>query len=139
MNGESRRLAGLWLAVVFILGAGIGGVFTYTLTHRSVVAAPGAPPAFSEAERRAKRVAEMTREVGLTDEQSAKVDAIIHAAHDEMKAVRDKAEGDVESLRAKARDQMRTLLTPEQKPKFEAMVERMDAERKKQQGPPPAK
>jgi Spy/CpxP family protein refolding chaperone len=29
---------------------------------------------------------------------------------------------------------MRSLLTPEQKPKFEAWIQRMDQEKKKQQG-----
>ena len=138
MNGESRRMAGLWLAVVFLLGAGIGAVFSYTFLRRNVVAAPSAPAALSEPERRAKRVAEISKEVGLTPEQSAKVDAIIQSAHAEMKAIRDKADADVEIARQKARDQMRSFLTPEQKPKFEAMVRRMDAERKNHQ-PPPAK
>ena len=62
---------------------------------------------------------------------SAKVDGIIHATHDEMKSVRDKCESDVEGLRMKARDQIRLVLTDEQKPKFEQMAQRMDAERKR--------
>jgi len=37
----------------------------------------------------------------------------------------------VEALRQHARDQIRLVLTDEQKPKFEEMVARMDAERKK--------
>ena len=133
MNQESRRKAGLWLGVVFVLGAGIGGVFGYSFAHRSY-AAPRAPAAApSEPERRAKRVAEMTKEVGLSEEQAREVDAIIHAAHDEMKTIHDKADKDVDAVRHKARDQVRALLTEEQKPKFEAMVKRVDEERKKQQ------
>jgi len=88
----------------------------------------------SEPERRAKRVNEMVQEVGLSAEQAQKVDAIIHAAHDEMKTVRDKSDAEVDTIREKARSQMREFLTAEQKPKFEAMIQRMDAERKKQQG-----
>jgi len=134
MNQESRRKAGLWLGLVFLLGAGIGGVFGYSFAHRSYAAPLATAPSLSEPERRAKRVAEMTKEVGLSEEQAAKVDAIIHSAHDEMKAIREKADQDVDAIRQKGRNQMRELLMPEQKPKFESMVQRMDAERKKQQG-----
>lgn len=135
INQESRRKAGLWLGLVFLLGSAIGGVFGYSVAHKTTHAG-GAPtaPSLSEPERRAKRVAEMTKEIGLSEEQAAKVDAIIHATHDQMKEVRDKTESDVDVLRQSARNQVRALLSPEQKSKFEAMVQRMDAERKKQQG-----
>ena len=134
MNGETRRKAWEWLAVVFVLGAAIGGVFGYSFTHRSHAANyPNMHP-MSEAERRAQRVAEMSKAIGLTPEQGQKVDGIIKAAHEEMKGIHDKAETDVDAVREKARAQMREFLTEEQKPKFEAYVRRMDAERKKQQG-----
>jgi len=133
MNPESRHKAGLWLAVVFVLGAGIGGVFGYSFSQRHAMAAPPATAQLTEPQRRAKRVLEMTREMNLTQEQASSFDAIIHQAHDQMKVIRDKSEADVDAVRLQARDQMRQLLTPEQKPKFEEMVQRMDAERKKQQ------
>jgi len=41
---------------------------------------------------------------------------------------------EVDAVRKKAREQMRGLLTPEQKPKFEALIQRLDQEKKKQQG-----
>ena len=88
----------------------------------------------SEPERRAKRIGEMTRELGLTPEQASSFDGIIKQAHEEMKAVHEKSDADVDAIRSKARDQMRLLLTPEQKPKFEEMVTKMDAERKRTPG-----
>jgi len=39
----------------------------------------------------------------------------------------------VDVVREQARNEMRALLTDAQKPKFDAMVQRMDAERKKMQ------
>jgi Spy/CpxP family protein refolding chaperone len=87
----------------------------------------------SEPERRAYRVAAMTKEVGLTPEQSQKVDGIIAAAHQQMKSIHDQAETDVDGVRQKARALVREVLTAEQKPKFEDYVRRMDEERKKQQ------
>jgi Spy/CpxP family protein refolding chaperone len=131
MNVETRKKAGLWLAFVFVLGAAVGGVFGYSFAHHAHAATMNVAPQLSEPERRAKRVADMTRELGLTAEQAARVDTIIHATHDEMKSVRDKCESDVEGLRLRAREQIRLLLTEEQKPKFEQMVQRMDAERKR--------
>jgi Spy/CpxP family protein refolding chaperone len=132
MNSETRQKARLWLGLVFILGAAIGGVFGYSFAHRSYAATPAAT--LSEPERRAKRVAEMTKEVGLTPEQSTQIDQIIHQAHDEMKTIHEKSDADVDAVRQRAREQMRSLLTPDQRPKFEAMVERWNQEKKKQQG-----
>jgi Spy/CpxP family protein refolding chaperone len=132
MNPDSLRKARLWLAVVFLVGAAIGALFGYSFGHHTVMAKTNPPP-MSEPERRARRVADMSKEVGLTPEQSQKVDDIIREAHGEMKGIRDKAESDVDVVRGKARNEVRALLTPEQKAKFEAMVQRMDQERKKAQ------
>ena len=134
MNSETRQKARLWLGLVFILGAAIGGVFGYSFGHRSYAATQAPAATLSEPERRAKRVAEMTKEVGLTPEQSTQMDQIIHQAHDEIKAIHEKTDADVDVVRQKTREQMRSLLTPEQKPKFEAWIQRMDLEKKKQQG-----
>jgi Spy/CpxP family protein refolding chaperone len=133
MNPDSLRKARLWLAVVFLVGAAIGGVFGYSFGHRSYAATVTTSKPLSEPERRAKRVAEMSKEIGLTTEQTAKVDEIIRGAHQEIKGIRESAEKNVDVVREKARNEMRGMLTDEQKPKFEAMVQRMDEERKKQQ------
>lgn len=144
MNSETRQKARLWLGLVFILGAAIGGVFGYSFAHRSYAATQAPAATLSEPERRARRVAEMTKEVGLTPEQSTQIDQIIHQAHDEMKTIHEKSDADVKTIHEKsyadvdvvlqrAREQMRSLLTPEQRPKFEAMIQRMDQEKKKQQ------
>jgi Spy/CpxP family protein refolding chaperone len=135
MNPETLRKARLWLGLVFVLGAAIGAVFGYSFGHRSYAATrPTSLTTLSEPERRARKVAEMTKDLGLTEEQSARMDEIIRGAHEEMKTIREKSEADVDVVRQKARQEMRSFLKPEQKPKFETMVQRMDEERKKQQG-----
>ncbi len=132
MSPDTRQKAGLWLAVVFALGLAIGVVFGYNFAHKSFAA--GRPPAtLSEPERRAARVADLTRELQLTPEQSKKVDTVLHQAHDEMKAIHEKSDADMDAVRQKARSQMRTFLTPDQLPKYEAFVKKLDQERKKQQ------
>jgi Spy/CpxP family protein refolding chaperone len=113
-------------------------VFGYSFAHKTLAATVATAPA-PEAERRAKRVAEMTKELQLAPEQATTIDGIIHKAHDDMKGIHEKADSDLDAVRLKARDEMRQLLTPEQKPKFEIMVQKMDEERKKQQQANPMK
>jgi hypothetical protein len=128
--GEVRKKAVFWLALVFVLGAATGGVFGFNLAHRSYASTK--PPVLNEAERRAKKVDEMTREIGLDAEQAKKEDAIIAEAQAEMRAIRDKNESEIDAVRMKAREATRVFLTPEQKAKFEEYAKRMDEEHRKQ-------
>src|SRR5438270_469372 len=83
-----------------------------------------------EPERRAKRVAELTEELGLTSDQAKRLDAILLQRHTEAKAVHEQADGQLEKIRQSGRDQIRAILTPEQKPKFEEFLQKLDAEKK---------
>ena len=130
MSGEVRTKATIWLLLVFVLGTATGGLFGYNLARRSYAATKA--PAQSEAERRAKKVAEMTQEIGLSADQAQKVDGLISAAQREIRGIHDQSETQVDAVRTKTRDAIRAFLSEEQKPKFEAYVQRLDAERKKQ-------
>jgi Spy/CpxP family protein refolding chaperone len=130
MNPEIRKKAAIWLALVFILGTATGGVFGYSLARRSYAATKTVMP--SEAERRAKKVAEMTDAIGLTPEQQQKAEGIIQNAQTEIRGIHEKNDGEVDVVRMKSRAQMREFLTPEQMPKFEQFMRRLDEERKKQ-------
>lgn len=133
MNPDARTKARVWLAVVFVVGTAIGVVFGYSFGHRSLDATLASQPQMTEAQRKAKHLAEMKAELGLDEQQTAKFEEIIRNTHQQMQAYRDEAEKNVEVVRQQARNQMRELLTPEQKPKFEVMVQRLDQARKKQQ------
>jgi esterase/lipase len=130
MNPDIRKKAAIWLALVFVLGTATGGVFGYSLARRSYAATKTVM--LSEAERRAKKVAEMTQAIGLTDEQVQKADGLIKNAQTEIRSIHDKSDAEVDVVRMKTREQMRTFLTPEQAPKFEQYVQRLDEERRKQ-------
>jgi hypothetical protein len=132
MSPEVRQKAAFWLALVFILGAATGGVFGYSFAHSSY-AANKSYPQMNDAEKRTKKVAEMTAAVGLTQEQAQKADAIIASTQTQIKGMRDKSNVEVEAVRLAGRDQVRAFLTDEQKPKFEEFVRKIDEERKKQQ------
>jgi Spy/CpxP family protein refolding chaperone len=143
MNESSaKRTAALWVAVVFILGAALGGVSGYFYASRAL-AAPKAPP-LSEPERRAHRLDQFTHDFGLTDAQRQQIDAILFQAHNESKAIRDQhsqqLNAQLDQERQKNRECIRAVLTPEQKPKFEEYLRKIDEERKKnsaQPQPPP--
>jgi len=130
MNPEIRKKAAIWLALVFILGTATGGVFGYSLARRSYAATKSVIP--TEAERRAKKLAEMTQAIGLTPEQAQKADGIIKEAQTEIRGIHDKSDAEVDVVRMRTRQEMRAFLTPEELPKFEQYVLRMDEERKKQ-------
>jgi biopolymer transport protein ExbB/TolQ len=130
MNPDIRKKAAIWLALVFVLGTATGGVFGYSLARRSYAATRTVIP--SEAERRAKKIAEMTQTIGLTGDQAQKLDGIIQNAQTEIREIHTKNDADVDAVRAKARGQMRAFLTQDQMPKFEQFMQRLDEERKRQ-------
>ena len=130
MNAEVRKKAAIWLVLVFVLGAATGGLFGYNLAHRSYAATKA--PTQSEAERRAKKVTEMTQEIGLSPDQAQKVDSLIGDAQREIRGIHDQSDAQVDAVRTKTREAIRVFLNDEQKPKFEGYVQRLDAERKKQ-------
>lgn len=130
----ATRKAALWVGVVFLLGAALGGVLGYLFAHRPVSAAN---PPLSEPERRARRVEELTKELTLTPQQAQQLDAILLQRHTETKAIHEQTETQLDSVRQKGRAQVRAILTPEQLPKFEEFLKRMDEERKRNGPQPP--
>jgi Spy/CpxP family protein refolding chaperone len=123
----ASRKAAIWVVVVFLLGAIAGGMFGYGYAHRSVAAA-SAP--MSEPERRAKRVEQLTRDLGLTSAQAKQLDSILLQWQGKLKAIHDQSEAQKQQLRVEGRDEIRAILAPEQKPKFEEFLRKMDEERK---------
>jgi len=87
--------------------------------------------ALSEPERRARRVEQLTRDLSLTPAQSQQVDAILLQRHAEAKAIRDQTDAQIDQVHQKGRQQIREILTPEQRPKFEEFLKRLDEERKR--------
>jgi Spy/CpxP family protein refolding chaperone len=130
----ATRKAALWVGAVFLLGAALGGVLGYLFAHRSVSAAN---PQLSESERRAKKTAQLKNELSLTPQQLQQVDAILQQKHSETTAIREQTEAQIEAVRQKGRNDIRAILTPEQQPKFEEFLKRLDEERKRREPPPP--
>lgn len=137
MNESSaKQRAALWVGVVFILGAALGGVLGYLFAHKPVSAAN---PPLSEQERRTRRVAELTDLLSLKPQQTQQLEAIFTQIHGEMKDIRNQSDTQLEQAlaqeRQKGRSEVRAILTPEQMPKYEEFLKRLDEQRKK--SPPP--
>ncbi|MGB9463721.1 MAG: hypothetical protein WBR10_01275 [Candidatus Acidiferrum sp.] len=134
-ENAAKKKAVMWVAVVFLLGAALGGVFGFFYGHRGSVSA--ATPPLSEPQRRAQRVEQLTQELGLSSEQRQQLDATLSQLHAEYKTIRDQSDAQMNQTRQKGRDQIRAILTSEQKPKFEEFLKRLDEERKRNAPPPP--
>jgi Spy/CpxP family protein refolding chaperone len=113
---------------VFLLGAALGGMLGYVFAHHTAMAAPAQ---MTDAQKRAQKVERLTQELNLTASQQQQLDAILTSVQGEYKVIRQSTEPQIDQARQKGREQIRAILTPEQKPKFEEFLKRLDEERKK--------
>jgi Spy/CpxP family protein refolding chaperone len=128
MNGSAAtRKAALWVGVVFLLGAALGGMLGYVSAHKTLAA----PAQLTDADKRAQKIRKLTEELGLTAAQQTQIDAIMSSVQAQYKAVHKAEEPMIDAARQKGRDQIREILTPEQKPKFEEFLKRLDEARMK--------
>lgn len=127
-NGKAKQRAALWVAVVFVLGASLGGVFGYLFASHSYA---DGRPALTEGERRAQKVTLLTKEMNLTPDQQKILDDAIREAQTKIKVVRDTSQPQVDAIRGQAREKVRVSLTPDQLPKYEAYLKKLDEERKR--------
>jgi Spy/CpxP family protein refolding chaperone len=125
---STTRKAALWVGVVFLLGAALGGVLGYVFAHRSY-ASINAP--LNDQAKRTQRVDQLTQELSLTSAQAQQLDAVIARVQGEYRTIRKQTDPQIDQARQKGRDDIRSILTPEQKPKFEAFLKRMDDQRKR--------
>jgi Spy/CpxP family protein refolding chaperone len=80
-------------------------------------------------------VAQLTELLALTTEQQSRIDAIFSDTSAQFQEVHKQSDAQLEVVRQKARDRVRAVLTPQQLPKFEDFLRKMDADRKNH--PPP--
>jgi protein CpxP len=125
---SATRKAVMWIAAVFVLAAALGSVSGYMYGHR----APA--PALSDDAKRAQKVETLTKELQLTPAQQTQVDGIFRDTQSKFQEIRanSKKESDaqIEVARQAARERLRAVMTPEQKPKFEEFLRKMDEDRK---------
>jgi Spy/CpxP family protein refolding chaperone len=120
-TNKTRREAALLVFVVFLLGLLVGGVGNHLWGERvwgKQNAVHSGPPS------REQVVNDFTRELQLTPDQQKQLGSII----DDTRAQWDAQH---EQIRQQGRAHIRAILTPEQQPKFEQFMHRIDEQRKK--------
>jgi flagellar basal body-associated protein FliL len=127
-DGTAKRKAALWVGVVFLLGAALGGLLGYVFVHSSY-AAPATQ--LTDQAKRQQRVAQLTQDLSLTNDQQQHLDTILTSMQVEFKAIRKQVDPQLDDARQRGRNQIRAILTPDQTPKFEEFLKRLDEERKK--------
>lgn len=127
-NGNVKQRAALWVAIVFLLGASLGSVSGYLYAAHSHA---DTKPVLSDDARRAQKVAMLTKELNLTPDQQRLLDETIREAQGRFKAIHEASQPQIDATRTQAREKVRAFLTPEQRPKYEAYLVRLDEERRR--------
>lgn len=118
--------AAAWLVVVYLLGLATGALAARQILVR-VDASPSAP--LTADARRAHIVETLAREVNLTDVQKQNLNAILLDVSLEFSAINRETDARKRELRAQGEDQIRGILTPDQRPKFDQWLRRLDEQR----------
>ncbi len=124
-NRPSRKAAGL-LVLVFVVGIAIGALGGRLWAERVSGARAGRYD-------HTKLVDDLTREVGLTPDQRKQLETIIEEPRAKIQALQEQRRPLFDQTREEARNRVRAILTPEQRPKYEEFVGRLDEERKRRE------
>jgi Spy/CpxP family protein refolding chaperone len=125
-NKPQNRKAALLLAVVFFLGIILGGLVTHLWGERLL-------RQYSERHHREEVVRKLTRTLDLTADQQKQLGAILDDTREKYHALYEKHRPEYEEVRHEARVHIRAILTPEQLPRFEDFVRRVDEERRNEE------
>jgi Spy/CpxP family protein refolding chaperone len=131
-NNKTRREAALLVLVVFLLGVLLGGLGNHLWGERvwGRQNLPGSPT-------RDQFINDLTREVQLTPDQQQQLGVIVDDTRAKIHTAYAPADAQREQLRQQGRARIRAILTPEQLPKFEAFMQRLDEQRKKDEAERP--
>jgi predicted negative regulator of RcsB-dependent stress response len=126
-NNRTWREAAVLVVVVFVLGMVLGGLGTHYWEGRvwgARLASNG----------HANLVEQLTQQLELTSDQQKQLTSVIEDTRAQWRTLYQPLEAQHEQIRQQGRDRIRAILTPEQRPRFEEFVRRLDEERKKQPG-----
>ena len=127
-NGHVKQRAAIWVFAVFVLGALLGSVSGYLFSEHTLAANR---PILDDDARRAHKVKTLTNDLNLTPEQAKQLDDAIREAQARFRAIREGSQPQIDATRAQAREKVRSFLTPEQRPKYEDYLRKLDEERRR--------
>jgi Spy/CpxP family protein refolding chaperone len=128
---KARYEAAFLVFVVFLLGALLGGLGNHmwgeTVWGQQRVAPKGPPP-------RDAVINNFTRELQLTSDQQTQLGAILDDTRTKWESVSVPADAEKERIRQESHARIRAILTPDQQPKFDVFMQRLDEQRKRNRG-----
>jgi Spy/CpxP family protein refolding chaperone len=125
---QGSRKAVLLVLLVFALGISLGSVGTYVVTTRVHAARPQ-----QAAHNPANTMAMFTRDLNLNPDQQKQIEAILNDTRARYAEIHKRDDPEYDKARHEGRERIRQLLTPEQRPKFEDLLRRMDEDRRRRQ------
>jgi len=128
-TSKGSRKAALLVFAVFVLGIALGALGMYQVSSRVLAARPQA----SLAHNPAGTLAIFTKGLDLTPDQQKQVEAIFNETRARYAALHQRLDPEYEQVRQQGRDKIRQILTPEQRPKLEELLHRIDEERARRQ------
>jgi hypothetical protein len=131
-HSKIKREATLLVLVVFVLGVFLGGLGNHVWGERvwGFRSFPGP--------RSHQVVGDLTQELQLSTDQQKQLNAIVDDTKARIHAADAPADAQREQLRQQANEPIRAILTQEQLPKFEAFMQRMAEQRKRDGGERPS-
>lgn len=118
------RKAASWLAAVYLLGMATGALAGQQIFIHVHASAPLSSPA-----RHAHFVDNLARDVSLTPVQRQSVDRILQDASVQFEAIHRQTDASINSVRMQGRAEVRAILTPDQRTKFDEWLRGLDENR----------
>ena len=118
---------------VFLTGAIVGGLAVHVFGDSiwsSSAAVSGQKLSKSEL------LQQLSRDLNLTPEQRSQIDSIMNGTLADYDRILGPLSPQLEQARQEGRQRIRGVLTPDQLPKFEAFIHRLDEQRSKSEQPP---
>jgi uncharacterized membrane protein len=119
---RSTPTIGLYLLLVFISGAVVGG-FGHRLYSTKSVGASSRTTTNNSDGWRERYLKEMNSRLQLTSEQTQRLVVILDESKARYKSVRDRMDPEMKQIQQEQRNLVRQMLSPEQRPEYEKMLE----------------
>lgn len=124
----SRMTIALYVGLIFGSGTVLGAFVhsLYTVAHAASAPKPE--------ELRKKRLAEMQTRMKLSDEQFAKMNSIYDETRAKYHEIRERYKPDLDALERAQRDQIRSILSPEQQAEYAKILKEREEQQKQNGG-----
>ena len=119
MSTPSKRLATLYLTVVFVAGGAFG--FSVSRFYDARIARADADT--TPAEYRRKLLADLDQQLNLDDDQEQEILLILDEVGERFHEIRDAMEPEFEAIRKERSARIMALLTPAQRDKYALILE----------------